>query len=562
MSIASLNNLLSQSFQSKEDINEFLNVLSNSNLNSDIQNRLIQELNNNPQNETSLDILDMIFRFNSERSENNELILSLSSEPFTTSFLNLLKSRTNAGLNVQKKTIYLVKKWFNLYKGKYNGNFEGMYNNLKQNGLTFPPDSFTLETYTKFISESDLANFKGQDTFVNVFKDISFPEDKIGNENKSNLKSAVPDEEEFPMKNNFDNNSAKFPNFNNPIKSDYNQNNNNIYTQNNDQHNNQYNNNINEDGFPRQNDYSNNNNNINNNVINNNIINDDGFPRSDNNNDGFPRNNDSFNTFGNISNHFSDNKINDLNKERNSNFSNNNYNDGFPRSNGDQNNYGFNPYISNNANNNNSNPYSALSDFGNNNYDNYNNHNNYSNYHGDYSMDKESFKNKWIPKIKELNEWIDQGKFSFYSKKLTDGVRELVDDLDKVDSMITDCSFNRDFEGSRTLANLKADMEQTCFRYDCLMHDRTVDKFFSSFSGNRKRYQVNRSSLFRDNTNYTPFHGYSHDNSQFSNYNEFANTMDRIGSGIKKGAITVGTAVSGAAKKGYNFIKNKLSDDN
>ena len=103
MSIASLNNLLSQSFQSKEDINEFLNVLSNSNLNSDIQSRLIQELNNNPKNETSLDILDMIFRFNSERSENNELILSLSSEPFTTSFLNLLKSRTNAGLNVQKK---------------------------------------------------------------------------------------------------------------------------------------------------------------------------------------------------------------------------------------------------------------------------------------------------------------------------------------------------------------------------------------------------------------------------------------------------------------------------
>ena len=91
---------------------------------------------------------------------NQNIINLIGQKQFQNIFINLLKSETNAGIENQKKVIYLTQKWAK----KFNGNpnltvFGENYNLLKKSGIVFPPETFIIKTYDKFINKNEIINF-------------------------------------------------------------------------------------------------------------------------------------------------------------------------------------------------------------------------------------------------------------------------------------------------------------------------------------------------------------------------------------------------------------------
>ena len=74
----------------------------------------------------------------------------------------LLRKSSGSGPEVQKKGIYLTKKWYDKASNKKE-NFEGFIKNyidLQSKGIVFPPSGFKLNTYEEYISINDINNLK------------------------------------------------------------------------------------------------------------------------------------------------------------------------------------------------------------------------------------------------------------------------------------------------------------------------------------------------------------------------------------------------------------------
>ena len=83
------------------------------------------------------------------------LLRELSKIDLMINVFNLLKKSSGSGLEVQKKGIYLSKKWFELANKIHDEYFEGFirnYQELYKKGITFPPNGFKLNTYEQYIS--------------------------------------------------------------------------------------------------------------------------------------------------------------------------------------------------------------------------------------------------------------------------------------------------------------------------------------------------------------------------------------------------------------------------
>ena len=100
-----------------------------------------------PQDLLTIDIIDYIIDNGCPK-----IINLIAQKNFLDCFLNLLKSETNAGIENQKKVIYLTQKWANKFSNNNNLKiFQDNYNLLKGSGISFPPENFLLETYNKII---------------------------------------------------------------------------------------------------------------------------------------------------------------------------------------------------------------------------------------------------------------------------------------------------------------------------------------------------------------------------------------------------------------------------
>ena len=122
------------------------------------------------------------------------------------------------------------------------------------------------------------------------------------------------------------------------------------------------------------------------------------------------------------------------------------------------------------------------------------------------------------------------------------------------------------------------DIEQTCSRYEDLVNNRMVEPFCSSFTGNTRRYYFNKNAMFGNQSNTVPmsnFNDYYKDRSGFnnnnysgysgSNYEEkevtVGDRLNEFGNTVKEGLFFVGGKIKSGAVSGYNFVKDKLNDD-
>ena len=211
-------------------------------------------------------------------------------------------------------------------------------------------------------------------------------------------------------------------------------------------------------------------------------------------------------------------------------------NDGFPRSNPYENNNnscsnpfnnGYNPYEDNSNNN-----------YNNNNYNPFNNFNNNSNYL-DGSLDSMMIVDTWKRKIKTYNDYIDEGKFSFHGTKLKEGIREILEAMSLIENKMNQCMDRGDDSGRKNLANIKSDMEQTCYRFECQKNNKKIEKFYSAFDGNSKRYYFDKNNLFSQKQ-YIPYSHVEQENKVLSGFEMFGNK-------IKDGAFFVGRKIKYAA---------------
>ena len=202
-----------------------------------------------------------------------------------------------------------------------------------------------------------------------------------------------------------------------------------------------------------------------------------------------------------------------------------------------------NPYMNQNNNFNDNN-------FGNS-YMNSNNYNystnNFSG--GDILNQPELIKKNWREKLSTYNNYINQGKFTYNSEKLKEGVNEIIDNLSPMENLIAKFSMMNDNQARRDMVNIRNDMEQTLYRYDNLMKGKKVEPFHSAFDGNSRRYEFNPKTFY-SKSNYTGYNSFDHES-------KLETTMDKIKSGVFK----IGSVIKEKTIDGYDFIKEKITGE-
>ena len=552
------------------------NIISNdSNINNDIISNIYQFLIEKTKIEINLDILDFIVQYGS-----SSIIELFVNKNLSKQILELLKNNSKSSVNVQKKIIFLIQKWAKKYekeKEQINSVFINNYKSLKKAGIMFPPDNFKMTTYEKYISDEEAQNIinevKNENKFANPFLSEMIETNIKGEKkiftNESCLKKKLDiDNEENPYNqdnkinnniknnNNFNNNSnnmdsrgmpgnnniglneqkSRYPKFPSQFKNDIM---NNLGKNNNTRKNN---NNNSKNQFPNYNNSCNNNMNSNFNKINN------------NNNNNYNRNNN----YNNYTNNYNNN-INNNNSNNNNNFNNiNSLN--YNRSNTNYY-YNNNKIINNNKNFN----------------------NNFSSQKNNNLNDFISYKKTLGNRLLQLNSWIDESIYSANLCKLKEGIIEIINEMPKCENMMNKCKMNNDKKGYETYRNMKMDMEQTCARYEDLVNNRKVDPFRSSFFGNSRQYYFNKSQMFGNNKINVPnnFNDYYYKNMNYNygstNPNSYGASYNRnnyderevsvedklveYGGKVKDGFCYVGGKIKDTAISGFNFVKNKINED-
>ena len=145
-----------------------------------------------------------------------------------------------------------------------------------------------------------------------------------------------------------------------------------------------------------------------------------------------------------------------------------------------------------------------------------------------YRSDPTIFKKKWVDKINELNNWISEGKKCKYFDNLREGVREFLIGLNEIEDIILNCAKIGDDTGRDIVSNIKSDMQQTCYRFECLVKSKKVEKFKSAFNGNAKKYAYNPEILFDDPADYLKL------------MNKERTGIRKFGHNVKEGLFKVG----------------------
>ena len=275
------------------------------------------------------------------------------------------------------------------------------------------------------------------------------------------------------------------------------------------------------------------------------------------------------NIYLNNKNNYMNNNCNKIN--------NNNYN----RTNNYNNNINKNNY--NNFNNNN---------FNNNNVINYNNNriiSNNKNFNNNFSSQNNNNLNDFISykkilgnRLLQLNSWIDEGIYSPNFCKLKEGIIEIINEIPKCENKMNKCIMNRDKKGYETYRNMKMDMEQTCSRYEDVVNNRDVEPFTSSFFGNSRQYYFNKRQMFGNKkisvpNNFNDYYKNINNSYGSSNQNSYGGSYNRnnyderevsvedklveYGGKVKDGLSYVGGKIKDTAISGFNYVKNKIYED-
>ena len=639
--ISNISEILSSNGENKESWNNFLCNIISGNTKS-IQETVFylkQKLINKEQVEIILDMIDFLINFGSQ-----EIIEQIAQKDFLYTILSLLKNKSKSGVNIQKKIIFLTQKWHQKFENDENPNVKGFsdnYNLLKKGGIIFPPQNYQIQTYNNYISEEEAQNslmkakaiqkltreseeFKKSMNYANPFSNGS---EDINNNQENNIFSNENDNNDNEdnnkiMTNEAETKTANEENENENEKEDEKEkekeketedvDDENPYKQNceNDNSNNNSNNNNSNSNEEKESFslFENNNINQNDNIINNhkndeiNENNDNkkmnNLSQQSNQQTNYPSypsqmKNEGINNFNNNKNNNQFSKSYDVRNQPNNNM-NNNYNQ-FSNYNNQQNNNNnnYNPTLRSNINNFNMN--------NNNNNNNYNNSGFNGNNRGeqnDYIMEAKYYKRTLGNKLLQLNAWINEGKFSFNSGKLKNGIKEILDELSYTNSLMQRYQKIGQKQAYDIIRNMRMDIEQTCARYEALICDRMVEPFYSTFQGNTRQYYYNVNNMFGLDQNYEYYnfdnyyqrsgqpnsynsgyqnqnnYGYQNQSNYFQNQSNygyqnnqvqkektFGDKLSDIGSDVKDGLFRFGRTIKNGAVSGYKYIKKKISDD-
>ena len=228
----------------KENWDYFCKDINNESYCKKIMFTIYEYLTTQPNNGLTLDIIDYIIDYGCPR------ILNLCAQKnFLEQIIKLLKPEKNAGIENQKKVIFLVQRWAKKFKNDKNMEiFIQEYNLLKDNGITFPGDDFTLDTYNKYTGERKPNNTNNSNNMNNENKAVKINNFVNDNKNDKNLNSNINNNLNAPNSNinnnlnnnnNFNNtqnkNTQEFNSFNPSNIEKANQNNNNNFNNNSNQ---------------------------------------------------------------------------------------------------------------------------------------------------------------------------------------------------------------------------------------------------------------------------------------------------------------------------------------
>ena len=261
-----------------------------------------------------------------------------------------------------------------------------------------------------------------------------------------------------------------------------------------------------------------------------------------------------------------------------------------------------NNYMNNNCNKINNNNYNRINNYNNNinknNYHNFNNNYNYNNnriiinsknFNNNFSSQNNNNLNDFISykkilgnRLLQLNSWIDEGIYSPNFCKLKEGIIEIINEIPKCENKMNKCTMNRDKKGYETYRNMKMDMEQTCSRYEDLVNNRDVEPFSSSFFGNSRQYYFNKRQMFGNKkisvpNNFNDYYNNINNNYGNSNQNSYGGSYNinnyderevsvedklvEYGGKVKDGLSYVGGKIKDTAISGFNYVKNKINED-
>ena len=152
--LLNINSIYLSNGQNKSDWEFFFSDINNESTSPKIIALILKKLKEQPTNELTLDIIDYMIDFG-----NPNTVSLIANKEFLDNFLNLLKSETNAGVEIQKKVIFLSQKWTNKFsRDNTYPIFQENYNMLKGAGVLFPPEGFIIETYNKYVGNVNSVN--------------------------------------------------------------------------------------------------------------------------------------------------------------------------------------------------------------------------------------------------------------------------------------------------------------------------------------------------------------------------------------------------------------------
>lgn len=198
--LQNINNIYLSGGKNKNSWALFLKDINNDVYSEKIIMFLEKNMKENPKNELTIDIIAFIMDFG-----NKNYINLIGQKQFQNIFINLLKSETNAGIENQKKVIYLTQKWAKKFNGNQNLTIFGdNYNLLKSSGIVFPPETFIIKTYDKFVTKNEIINFNNNQNQNEPNNDNEFSLFNNNNNNEFNQSR-----ENQTNNNNYNNNIIK-----------------------------------------------------------------------------------------------------------------------------------------------------------------------------------------------------------------------------------------------------------------------------------------------------------------------------------------------------------------
>ena len=603
--ISNLSQIFSSNGENKEAWSDLLCSLISGD-NENIQKAIIflkQNLMIKEKVELTLDIIDFLITYGTQ-----EIIEQIAHKDFLNCILVLLKNKSKSSVEVQKKVIFLTQKWHKKFENEENSKLIGFsenYNSLKKAGIIFPPENYNIQTYNNYISEEESQNSLMKASAIKKLTKESeeikksmginfanpFSESDISS-NFSNNNMCLDDEENENEIKNIPKKEEQNLDEENPYlkkeEKDEKSNSKNIFSMND--------NNIIDDEKKNNNDNTKKDNNFDDKIHNNNIQETNNMSSYTNTGE---ENNIQNNEQNNVQN-FSQEKNQQAQQEKYpkfpsqmSNLTNNNVNinqnnNAYKLRNNPMNNQNnqfsninnnYNNFNQNNnfkANNNYNNNYNNFSN-NRNNYQNNNNYNNNYNSQGqnDYLIEAKTYKKLLGNKLLQLNAWINEGKYSFNSGRLKQGIQEILNEISICNNMMRNYQNKGEREAFGIIRNMRMDIEQTCSRYEDLMCDKNVQPFISTFQGNTRQYYYDTNRMFGIQQNYemgnfdnyykssglSTGNNYGNNNYNYKREETFGDKLSSFGNTVKDGLISFGKSVKNTAVSGYEYVKKKIDKD-